>query len=103
MQASNAPAVARRRYHRGLSKAITNDSRYNANGKTHKNGMTATSWQRLLVTARSRPDAQHGSKTQSARSSAAPSVRNTEGGRCPPPNLGAMFARRKSQSPHRGQ
>jgi hypothetical protein len=38
--------------------------RYNASGRIHRKGMTATSWQILFVVASSRMEAQAGSKSQ---------------------------------------
>src|SRR5690242_10616033 len=68
---SAAPSVStsagnqnHRRYHRGLSKQTMNESRYKLSGNTHRNGITAMSWQILFVTASSRTDAQAGKANQ---------------------------------------
>src|SRR5262245_10549786 len=57
-----------RRYQRGLSKQIMKLSKYTDSGATHRNGITATSWQILLVTASNSSDAQAGKRNQYALS-----------------------------------
>ena len=52
-----------RLYQRGLSKQMMKLSRYSASGSTHRNGITATSWQILFVVASSSTEAQAGSRS----------------------------------------
>src|ERR1041385_2777171 len=56
-----------RQYHRGLSKLMMNDSRYKLSGSTHRNGITAMSWQILFVTASNSTEPHAGSANQSQR------------------------------------
>src|SRR6266403_1837694 len=65
--AMSASMKGKRTYHRGLSKQIMKLNRYNARGRTHKNGMTATSWHILLVVAMRSTEAQAGNKTHNRR------------------------------------
>src|SRR5258706_1568533 len=62
--AISANANGKRRYQRGLSKLMMKLSRYRLNGSTQRNGMTATSWQILLVVASSRMELHAGSSHQ---------------------------------------
>src|ERR1035437_1640054 len=60
----SASANGNRTYHRGLSKQIIKLNKYSASGATHRKGITATSWQSLLVVANSSTDAHAGSRSQ---------------------------------------
>jgi hypothetical protein len=61
---SSGPKIVRA-YHRGLSNAITNVSRYSASGRTHRNGTTAISWEITFVVANSNSDPHAGNASQS--------------------------------------
>src|SRR6266480_843253 len=61
---ANAIANMFREYKPGLSKQIMKLNKYSANGSTHRKGITATSWQILLVMARRRTEAQAGRRSQ---------------------------------------
>src|SRR5436309_1360803 len=54
-----------RAYQRGLSKHMMKLKRYSARGRIQRKGTTATSWQILLVVARSRTEAQAGRASHS--------------------------------------
>src|SRR5436190_20539901 len=62
--AISAKVNGKRTYQRGLSKHIMKLKRYSASGRTQRKGITATSWHILLVVARSRAEAQAGSRSQ---------------------------------------
>ncbi len=50
---ANSGPKSHRRYHLGLSKQITNDSKYNASGNTHRKGTDGMSWHIWLFVASS--------------------------------------------------
>src|SRR5262245_44199417 len=69
-----------RAYQRGLSKQMIKLKRYSASGRTHRNGITATSWHILLVVAMSNTELHAGSSSQSSRVNAEGGAAETEGG-----------------------
>src|SRR5262252_3254027 len=62
--AISAKVKGTRAYHRGFSKQIMKLNKYSASGRTQRNGITATSWHILFVTAINNTELHAGNSSQ---------------------------------------